>query len=343
MAPHRLLWDYILCIRGILRLNGHYHGHRNLDTKKKRLTLDLDPSLQQRLKAVATLRGTSMRQYRQAAIEKELAKDSLSGAGQQDAAYDAHYLALANTMDCELWTAGQMVDAVNNTPLLSSLEWVSLRSWYQTHGRHHLPWRHLATPWHVFLAETLLHRTRAEAVEAIYPRIVHEFPSPAVVVHEAPRWIEMTRSTGLSWRAEAFISACRSVLAQYEGRVPDRWDALMTLPGVGHYVASAVRCFGFGIRGVIVDSNTIRLAARISGEVLDISHHRSQKVRAMVARLSEDFNPPGPDDNYALLDLAAKICRTGKPQCAECPIQPGCATGRLAFPRTVMEPRRRTQ
>ena len=79
-------------------------------------------------------------------------------------------------------TVGQMGDAVNNAPLLSSLEWTSLRSWYQIDGRHHLPWRHEATPWHVFLAEILLHRTRAEAVEAIYPSIVHEFPSPAAVV-----------------------------------------------------------------------------------------------------------------------------------------------------------------
>lgn len=232
-----------------------------------------------------------------------------------------------------------MVVAVINPLLLSRLEWASLRSWYQTCGRHYLPWRHQASPWQVFLAESLLHRTRAEAVEAIYPRIVHEFPSPAVVVREATRWIEMTRSTGLSWRAEAFISACRSVLAEYDGRVPDRRDALMTLPGVGHYVASAVLCFGFGVRGVLVDSNTIRLAARISGEVLKISNHRSQRVGAMVARLSEDFNSPGPDDNYALLDLAAGICRTGKPRCTECPVKPGCATGQLALPRVATEPR----
>ncbi|GEM_PF-2880685 len=236
-----------------------------------------------------------------------------------------------------------MVEALNNTPLLSRLEWASLRAWYETDGRHHLPWRHQATPWRVFLAETLLHRTRAEAVEAIYPKVVHEFPSPQVVVREETRWIKMTRSMGLSWRAEAFISACRSVLAEYGGRVPEQRDALMTLPGVGHYVASAVRCFGFGIPEVIVDSNTIRLAARISGEVLDTSRHRSQKVRAMVARLSEDFNPLEPDDNYALLDLAAKICLPRIPQCADCPVRRRCATGRLAVPSAVVEPLWRTQ
>jgi hypothetical protein len=50
-----------------------------VDTKKKRLTLDLDPPLQRHLKAVAALKGISMRQYCQTAIEKELARDEAQG------------------------------------------------------------------------------------------------------------------------------------------------------------------------------------------------------------------------------------------------------------------------
>ena len=79
---------------------------------------------------------------------------------------------------------GQVFDVLDNAPLLFRPEWTRLRSWYQTYGRHHLPWRNEATSWHVLLAETLLHRTRAEAVEAIYPRIGHEFSSPAAVVRK---------------------------------------------------------------------------------------------------------------------------------------------------------------
>jgi hypothetical protein len=50
-----------------------------MDAKKKRLTLELDPPLQRRLKAVTALKGISMRQYCQAGIEKELAKDEVQG------------------------------------------------------------------------------------------------------------------------------------------------------------------------------------------------------------------------------------------------------------------------
>jgi predicted transcriptional regulator len=47
--------------------------------KKKRLTLDLDPPLQRRLKAIAALKGISMRQYCQTAIDKELTRDEAQG------------------------------------------------------------------------------------------------------------------------------------------------------------------------------------------------------------------------------------------------------------------------
>ena len=49
-------------------------------TKKKRLTLDLDPAFQRRLKVAAALKGISMRRYCQTAIEKELNSDGVGGS-----------------------------------------------------------------------------------------------------------------------------------------------------------------------------------------------------------------------------------------------------------------------
>ena len=52
-----------------------------MKTKKKRLTLDLDPTFQRRLKATAALKGVSMRRYCQDAIDRELTKDEANGRG----------------------------------------------------------------------------------------------------------------------------------------------------------------------------------------------------------------------------------------------------------------------
>ena len=46
-----------------------------MEAKKKRLTLDLDPMMQRRLKAIAAMKGISMRQYCLTAINRELAQE----------------------------------------------------------------------------------------------------------------------------------------------------------------------------------------------------------------------------------------------------------------------------
>ena len=51
-----------------------------MQARKKRLSLDLDPPVQRRLKAVAALKGISMRRYCLAAIDRELARDAANGA-----------------------------------------------------------------------------------------------------------------------------------------------------------------------------------------------------------------------------------------------------------------------
>ena len=50
-----------------------------MEAREKRLTLDLDPMVQRRLKAVAAMKGISMRQYCLTAICRELAKDEVQG------------------------------------------------------------------------------------------------------------------------------------------------------------------------------------------------------------------------------------------------------------------------
>ena len=52
-----------------------------MQAKKKRLTLDLDPAFQRRLKVIAALKGVSMRRYCETAIDRELTKDEADGMG----------------------------------------------------------------------------------------------------------------------------------------------------------------------------------------------------------------------------------------------------------------------
>ena len=223
--------------------------------------------------------------------------------------------------------ANRKASPVGAIPIVSPRYWNSLRTWHDEHGRHQLPWRVNSTPWKVLLAEVLLHRTRASAVERLYDEALSKFPGPEAIVRRPADWLQTTRPAGLAWRAQSFISTCDSLVALHQSNVPSGWTDLTSLPGIGHYIASTVRCFGFGLPEVIVDTNTVRLASRITGEPLSFSHHRSRRVRQAVASILANGTAACARDNYALLDLASLICRTRKPLCDRCPVVSGCVTG----------------
>ena len=52
-----------------------------MEARRKRLPLDMDPTFQRRQKAIAALKGVSMRGYCQAPIDRELTKDETNGLG----------------------------------------------------------------------------------------------------------------------------------------------------------------------------------------------------------------------------------------------------------------------
>ena len=214
--------------------------------------------------------------------------------------------------------------------LISRKGWRRLRTWYRTHGRHQLPWRQSRSPWSVFLAEFLLLRTRAEMVAQVFPVVLEQFSSAEAVIDDAQEWKRLSHSLGLRWRADRFVDACQSLKYRYDGEIPVDRKELLDLPGVGHYISSAVRAFAWNLPEVLVDTNTMRLAGRLSGDTIDGRHHRSRRARTQVSLLTglRTRNPGA--DNYALLDLAALVCLPGRPLCSQCPIRECCATGNRA-------------
>jgi A/G-specific adenine glycosylase len=129
-------------------------------------------------------------------------------------------------------------------------------------------------------------------------------------------------SLGLRWRAENIVAVAEALIELFDGEVPDDDLELQLLPGVGDYVSHAVRCFGFGRRAVLLDTNTMRIIGRLNGR----ADNRRWQLRLDLHRLA---GGPGPDAefNYALLDLGALVCRASSPRCGECPLRERCVVG----------------
>jgi len=197
-------------------------------------------------------------------------------------------------------------------------------SWYRANGQHKLPWRKLRSPWPTFVAEYLLIRTRVPAVSRVYSGIIEAFPHPGFVVRDRSSWLELTTSLGLPSRMHRFVETCRALLGNHAGAIPVDRKSLLELPGVGHYTAAAVRCFAYGFPETLVDSNTIRIANRLSGIEVSPSRHRSSVVMEHVAGLYEDASGL-PEENYALLDIGTTLCKSSAPICDECPLNRICS------------------
>ena len=129
-------------------------------------------------------------------------------------------------------------------------------------------------------------------------------------------------SLGLRWRIDNLVSAATFIRDRLAGQVPDNWQELVAIPGVGDYIASAVLCFAFGRPSVLMDTNTMRIARRVSGGATRPTWRLRLSLHQMAGSKGADS-----EWNQALLDLGALTCTARAPKCGDCPVRAHCATG----------------
>lgn len=76
------------------------------------------------------------------------------------------------------------------------------------------------------------------------------------------------------------------VFEQYHGRLPQTYDELTALPGIGDYTASAVLSFAFGVRIAVVDTNIRRVLSRV---FLGVESRGERPVRPSGRSPAESF------------------------------------------------------
>ena len=100
------------------------------------------------------------------------------------------------------------------------------------------------------------------------------------------------------------------------------FDDLLRLPGVGIYIASAVRVFSFGKKDFPIDSNAFRFVSRYFGVTLHIKKSEARQLREFMTPLIPSERPR--EYVYGFLDFAATICRPREPRCKCCPLLRSC-------------------
>jgi len=106
--------------------------------------------------------------------------------------------------------------------------------------------------------------------------------------------------------------------------MPDSYEELMKLKGIGSYTAGAISSIAYGKANPAVDGNVLRVVSRICKDDRLIS---DAKVKLSVEQALWKVIPkerPG-DFNQAMMEIGACICiPNGAPHCEECPLQEVC-------------------
>ena len=183
-----------------------------------------------------------------------------------------------------------------------------------------------STPLELLLATILSAQCTDERVNLVTADLFRKYKGAADYVNAPPAELEQDiHSTGFFRnKAKAIQGACRMILEEYGGRVPDTIEELIALPGVARKTANVVLGNAYGIAsGVVVDTHVSRVSQRLRLT----GHEQPEKIERdlieLVPRRDWIVFP------HLLIAHGRAICRARTPLCAECPVEPLCPSSLL--------------
>lgn len=189
------------------------------------------------------------------------------------------------------------------------------------------PWRETRNKWHAIVGEIMVQRTRAEQAIPVYNEFCRKFSSP---LDYLKRPIPVFKRLGLHWRDKKLRKLIRII--SKEG-IPKNKTALLALPGIGDYIASAFLSLHAGVRESLIDSNIVRFYGRFFGFDTNQETRRKKWFRNLAESVTpgEGFR----EFNYGLIDFTRAVCKV-RPKCEMCCLKKSChylsTAGSRVFP-----------
>ena len=199
----------------------------------------------------------------------------------------------------------------------------SLLSWYDANKRQ-MPWRDIDNPYKTWISEIMLQQTRVDQVVPYFERFMNRFPDVYHLAEASQQEVlKVWEGLGYYSRARNMHHAAKTVVREFNGKVPETYDEITSLKGIGPYTASAVLSIAHNKRYAVVDGNVIRVLARYYGIEDDVRSSKTKKEIQFRVDELQSAQRPG-DFNQALMELGATVCKPTNPDCMECPLQTGC-------------------
>lgn len=194
----------------------------------------------------------------------------------------------------------------------------ALLKWYETYGRHELPWRNTADVYDIYVSEIMLQQTQVKRVmEEYYPQFLAKFPSFESLANASEEEV-LAAWSGLGYYSRARNLHETAKFTWKRGGFATTQKELLKLAGIGRYTASAICSFAYHQNVAVVDTNIERVIKRYFGLL-------GQSAEMTWKNAQNFLNPKSPTQhNQALMDLGALTCTPQNPSCHACPLRPTC-------------------
>ena len=198
---------------------------------------------------------------------------------------------------------------------------IRISDWFKTNGRD-FPWRITKEPFRILVAEMLLRRTTATAVARVYPDFIIRFDTPERLSRSRVSTIaKQVTMLGLqNLRAQHMKITASRIVNDFKGTIPNDFEKLSSLPGVGRYVSSAILNFAFGEPVSLVDGNVIHLMSRVFG--LKFNGPSDEDAWSFMNSFGLDAQSSA--FYWGIIDLVAMVCTRKSPRCTICPLNELC-------------------
>jgi len=124
-------------------------------------------------------------------------------------------------------------------------------------------------------------------------------------------------------KAKNIMATCRTLVEEFDGEVPEDFDTLLKLPGVGRKTANVVSSVAFNRPAIAVDTHVFRISNRLKLATGETPMEVEQGLMKAIPR--EKWSAA----HHWLIWHGRKICKARKPLCGECPLADVCPSNEM--------------
>ncbi|WP_440924136.1 A/G-specific adenine glycosylase [Candidatus Pelagibacter sp.] len=198
-------------------------------------------------------------------------------------------------------------------------------NWYDLNKRT-LPWRKNVSQskkhYYTLVSEFMLQQTQVVTVIPYFNRFINKIPNLKKLSKIPDReLIKLWEGLGYYSRVRNLKKTAKIIISKYHGEIPNNYEDLISLPGIGNYTANAILAIAFNKSYIPLDGNIERVLKRYLYLKKD---KEIQKDNLIEKKSIFGISLRASDYAQALMELGAMICKPKNPECSGCPISKNC-------------------